>query len=74
MNQSRGSVAWFGLGRFGLPMATHLRRSGYTVLIGDDTRAPTSVEVLKRLGARALEPGAKVDAYAACVPQPSDVE
>lgn len=67
-------VLWFGLGRFGRPMAEAVLDAGHTLLLTDTGRARQATAELRSLGAQTYTPGEVVDACATCLPRPEDVD
>ena len=76
MSASNPRIGFLGLGTMGAPMAAHLARAGFPLLVWN--RTASKVEPLLRLGAKAGKSPAHVAAEAeiviTMVSQPSDVE
>lgn len=74
-DQGMGDLGWFGLGRFGLPIARHCVASGYRVHgFTHRGRGTTGVHALRDAAAYATRSDLRdMDALVLCLPRPADV-
>ncbi|NUT19782.1 MAG: NAD(P)-dependent oxidoreductase [Hamadaea sp.] len=65
---------WFGLGRFGLPMAKNLIDRGHDILVPTNgAHGAAAAREALAWGARPTEPATAVDGWLTCLPRPEDV-